>query len=157
MTAGQSNASREMQVFLEFIQKSGLPIERDSIENRTPPEPDILCWHKEQGFVAFELVELCDAEIARIIAEGVRSGNTEQSSIWFADPTRRIICKKLEKKYQTKHPIELLCYTAGRLVTPDDVIIPTAQHTIELSGFGMFQRVWLLGEEACEIISELSI
>jgi hypothetical protein len=157
MTADQSKASREMQVFLEFLQKSGLPIERDSVENRTPPEPDILCRHKEQGFVAFELVELCDAEIARIVAEGVRSGNTEQSSIWTADPSSRIIRNKLEKKYQTKHPIELICYTAARLVTPDDVIIPTVQYIIELRGLGMFRRVWLLGEEACQIISERSI
>jgi hypothetical protein len=63
----------------------------------------------------------------------------------------------LEKKYQTKHPIELLCYTEGRLVIPDDVIIPTVQHIIELRGLGMFRRVWLLGEEACQIISERSI
>ena len=100
MKADQSKANREMQVFLEFLQKSELPIERDSVENRMPPEPDILCRHKEQSFIAFELVELCDEEIARIIAEGVRSGNTEQSSIWFADPPSRIICNKLEKKYQ---------------------------------------------------------
>jgi hypothetical protein len=58
MTADKSKASREMQVFLEFLQKSRLPIERDSVENRTPPEPDILCRHKDQGFIAFELVEL---------------------------------------------------------------------------------------------------
>ncbi len=155
MTANQSKASHEIQVFLEFLQKSGLPIERDSVENRTPPEPDILCRHKQQGFIAFELVELCDGEIARIPAEVVRSGNTEPRFMWTADPSRQIICNKLEKKYQTKHPIELLCYTAGRLVTPDNVIIPTVQHIIELSGFGMFQRVWLLGEEACQIIAEL--
>jgi hypothetical protein len=30
MTADQSKASREIQVFLEFLQKSRLPIERDS-------------------------------------------------------------------------------------------------------------------------------
>ena len=79
MTGDQSKASREMKVFLEFLQKSGLPIERDSVKTRTPPEPDILCRHKEQGFVAFELVELCAAEIARTTAEVVRSGNYRAS------------------------------------------------------------------------------
>ena len=58
LDADQRKANREMQVFLEFLQKSELPIKRDSVENRMPPEPDILCRHKEQGFVAFELVEL---------------------------------------------------------------------------------------------------
>jgi hypothetical protein len=149
MTADQSKASREMQVFLEFLQKSRLPIERDSVENRTPPEPDILCKHKEQGFIAFELVELCNGEFARIPAEVVPSENTEPRFMWTADPSSRIICNKLGKKYQTKHPIELLCYTDARLVTPDDVIIPTIQLIIELRGLGMFRRVWLLGEEAC--------
>jgi hypothetical protein len=154
MTADQSKASREMQVFLEFLQKSGLPIERDSAENRMPPEPDILCRHKEQGFIAFELTELCDAEIAETIAKAVRSGNTEPVFMWNADPTPQIICNKLKKRYQTKHPIELLCYTAAHLVTPDVVIISKVQDIIASRGFGMFRRVWLLGEEACQIISE---
>jgi len=157
MTAEQSKASREMQVFLEFLQKSGLPIERDSVENWKPPEPDILCRHKEQGFIAFELVELCDPEIARTTAEVPRSANTESVFMWTADPSSQIICNKLEKTYETQYPIELLCYTAARLITPDDVIIPTVQGIIALHGLGTFRRVWLLGEEACEIISQRSI
>jgi hypothetical protein len=56
MIADQSKASREMQVFPKFLQKSELPIGRDSVENRTPAEPDILCRHKEQSFIAFEMV-----------------------------------------------------------------------------------------------------
>ena len=156
MTAEQTKASREIQVFLEFLQKSKLPIDRDSVENRKPPEPDILCRHSEQGFVAFELVELCDAEIAKTVAENHRAGGIKAEFMWNADSTERIICEKLEKKYETAYPIELLCYTAARLITPDDVIIPTVQHVIELRGLGRFRRVWLLGEEACQIISERS-
>jgi hypothetical protein len=146
MKADQSKASRETQVFLEFIEKSGLPIERDSVENRPSPEPDILCMHKEEGFIAFELVELCNEEIAETIAKAIRSGNTEL--MWIADPTHRTICKKLKKKYQTKHPIELLCYTAARLVTTDNEIIQKAQDIIESRGLGMFRRMWLLGERS---------
>lgn len=89
MKADQSKASREMHVFLEFIEKSGLPIERDSVENRPPPEPDILCMHKEEGFIAFELGELCNEEIAETIAKDIRSGNTEPRFMWIADPTHR--------------------------------------------------------------------
>jgi hypothetical protein len=127
MKADQIKASREMEVFLEFLQKSGLPINRDSVENRKPPEPDILCRHNEQGLMAFELVELCESEIAKTISESTRSVGINAVFMWNADPTEGIIRKKLEKKYETEHPIELLCYTAAHLVTPDDVIIPTVQ------------------------------
>jgi hypothetical protein len=160
MKADQSKASREKQVFLEFIQKSGLPIDLDSVENRVPPEPDILCRHQTQGFIAFELVSLRDADIARTTAPG----KTESVSMWTADPTPQTICHKLQKHYATPHPLELLCYTM-LLVTPDDIIIPTVQHIIELRGLGMFRRMWLLGErcvwrsgeEGGQIISEWSI
>jgi hypothetical protein len=91
MKADQSKASREMQVFLEFIEKSGLPIECDSVENRPSREPDILCMHKKEGFIAFELGELCNEEIAETIAKDIRSGNTEPRLMWIADPTHRTI------------------------------------------------------------------
>ena len=108
MKADQSKASREKQVFLEFIQKSGLPIDLDSVENRVPPEPDILCRHQTQGFIAFELVSLRDADIARATAPG----KTESVFMWTADPTPQTICNKLQKHYATPHPIELLCYSS---------------------------------------------
>ena len=37
-------------------------------EKRTPPEPDILCTHRTEGSVAFELVEICDPNLARFNA-----------------------------------------------------------------------------------------
>jgi hypothetical protein len=85
-----------------------------------------------------------------------RSVNAGAEFMWTADPTAAVIRNKLAKTYQTTHPIELLCYTDGRLVTPDDAIIPTIREIIEAHGFGMFQRVWLLGEESCQVISERS-
>jgi hypothetical protein len=45
-----------MQVFLEFLRQSRLAIDGEA-EGRSPPEPDILCKHREHGFIAFELVE----------------------------------------------------------------------------------------------------
>ena len=49
------------------------------------------------------------------------------------------------KDYDTPHPIELLCYSAGRPITPDDGIIPTIQPLIEANP-GTFRRVWFSGE-----------
>lgn len=157
MTAEQTKARREMQIFLEFLEKSGLPVDRDSIENRKPPEPDILCRHKEQEFIAFELAELCEEELAEKIGKSIKAGGVIAEFMWNADPTKRIICEKLEKKYTTAHPIELLCYTVGRIITTDDAIIPTIQVVINSRGPGSFRRVWLLDldKEVCQIIFEL--
>lgn len=154
MAPEQSKARREMHVFLEFIRQSQFTID-GAPEGRSPPEPEILCKHQEQGFIAFELVELCDAQIAGTTARMTRSKTCSEPVFrWTADPTTAVIRSKLEKIYQTDHPIELLCYSDGRLVTPDDVIIPTVRQIIAAQGFGMFRRVWLLGEKSCEVISE---
>ena len=42
------------------------------VENRAPPEPDILCSHIADGVVAFELVEMCDPLIAAAINDPSR-------------------------------------------------------------------------------------
>jgi hypothetical protein len=140
-------AAHEKKIFLEFLEKSGLPIDSESVESRNPPEPDILCKHKEQGFIAFELVELCDSEIPHTTAKMVGFGGV--AFMYNEDPSSKVISSKVGKKYKTTHPIELLCYTDGRLVTEDDVIIPVIQYAIDEHGYGMFRRVWLLGEEVC--------
>ena len=155
MTSEQIKANREMRVFLEFIRKSEIEID-GAPEGRPPPEPDILCKHRGRGFCAFELVELCDQEIAHTTAKLIDSGGG-MAFMCNEDPSAKLVRSKIEKKYQTNHPIELLCYTGGRLVTPDDVIIPTIREIIEAHGFGQFRRIRLLGEEVCEVVSERPI
>ena len=57
MSDDEKKAARELQVFEDFISRSGLPIDRQSIRKCDPPEPDILC--KVSGeYVAFELAEV---------------------------------------------------------------------------------------------------
>ena len=66
-------------------------------------------------------------------------------AFWTEDPSARIVQKKLLIRYETDCPVELLCYTGGRLVTPDDVIIPTLRALFE-HGSGSFRKAWLFGE-----------
>jgi hypothetical protein len=54
------NAAAEMFVFREFAKACPLPLLIDTAENRTPPEPDILCDLSTGGKVAFEMVEADD-------------------------------------------------------------------------------------------------
>lgn len=59
-----ADVDKEVQVFREFLRKSDLAFELDSIEKREPPEPDILCRSSQGEWVAFELVEVCVRENA---------------------------------------------------------------------------------------------
>ncbi len=62
--------------FLCFLAESKLPIEPSSVEKCLPPEPDILCHHKVEGAVAFELVEICDPILAEFMSTVTEGGVT---------------------------------------------------------------------------------
>ena len=142
----------EIEAFRLFIVRSQTPIDPLSVEKRNPPEPDILCRHATDGVVAFELAILCDAEIAKVIAAGSKARTDAFST---SDPSAEIVRKKLKKSYETDHPIELLVYSDGRLITPDDVIIPTITPILE-SRKGPYQRAWFMGEKTTCLIWEAS-
>lgn len=140
MVSEREKGQAEVVLFLRFLEASNLPIDRSSIEKRAPPEPDILCAHQTEGQIAFELVELCDPRLAKSIAE------LDGSYLRTSDPSSLIISKKLRKKYQTNAPVELLCYIAGRIVTPDNVILPAIRPYLR-SWRHTFRRAWLLGRK----------
>lgn len=142
MRSEQDKGDLEVKIFKEFLERSKLPIDPASVEKRLPNEPDILCTHTHEGRLAFELAELCSPEIAKAMSEA----NEKHVQVFsVADPSLRIVRKKLRNNYETRFPRELLCYTNGRVITPDDVIIPTIKPFIE-SYKTEFKRVWLLGD-----------
>jgi hypothetical protein len=142
MSSEHEKGAREVTIFEQFVKLSGMPVDPRSIEKREPPEPDILCTHVEQGCLAFELVELCDSTIAQLVS---RARDGQSHATWTRDPSREILTKKLSKPYRTTHPIDLLCYTDGRIITPDDVILPTLRPMLDCWS-GVFRQVWLLAE-----------
>jgi hypothetical protein len=135
MRTEQDKGDVEVKIFLEFLERSKLPIDPASVQKRPLGEPDILCTHTQEGYVAFELAELCSPEIAKAKSE---ANEKPIQVFWVADPSLRIVRKKL--------PRELLIYSIGRLITPDDVVIPTIKPFIESSATE-FRRVWLLGDD----------
>lgn len=74
MRTEQDKGNIEKNIFLKFLKISGLPISYESVLKRNPPEPDILCEHKEEGLIAFELVEICDSNIARFMSTVTEGG-----------------------------------------------------------------------------------
>jgi hypothetical protein len=139
MRGEQTKGVAEVDIFRAFVRAAQLPYIVKTAEKRSPPEPDVLCQHETEGFVAFELVEICDPNLAQFIA------TVEDGGAYYmrtADPSPQIIKKKLKRKYETSHPVELLCYTAGRVVTPPSVMVPRLRPYIR-SARHAFRRAWL--------------
>jgi hypothetical protein len=148
INAEAAKAERERRVFQAFIQKeTALEISPQTIESRRPPEPDILCCTRGGEFMAFELAEICDSEIARRIPP---KDAKEPVFIRGSDPTFRILEAKLRKTYTTACPIDLLCYNAGRVISPDDVILNGISRAIG-TNHGQFRRIWLLADQ-CRLV-----
>ncbi len=90
MASEHDKGEVEIEVFRRFLELSGLPIDSSSIEKRLPPEPDILCRHDTEGIVAFELVEMCDRNLAKFIAQA------SKGYLRASDPSAIVISKKLQ-------------------------------------------------------------
>ncbi|QOJ19328.1 MAG: hypothetical protein HRU77_00600 [Gammaproteobacteria bacterium] len=146
----QSKGSCEIEIFSKFVIEGNFPYDLGTVEKCSPPEPDIICTHQVAGIVAFELVEICDPKLAEFNAT-IEVGGVYYMRI--ADPTTKIIKKKLSRTYETRYPIELLCYTEGRVGTPASIIAKTIFASIQ-SHAHPFHRVWFFsGGVASEVWS----
>ena len=156
MQSERNKAEFERTVFLKFIEKANLPIDRNSVVSRLPPHPDIRCRHVHEGYIAFELTELCDRQLAETIGRINKKRAVDATFMWTSDPTEARVRKKLlNKRYVSDHPMELLCYTNGRTVSPDDLMFAKIQDAISAHGYGCFRRVWLFAGELCKVAWEV--
>ena len=141
----ERKAAREMQVFEDFVKRSGLPIDRQSIRKCDPPDRPT-----------------CSA---RCLVNTLRSNSLKCVPPKFLERFltflrrrvyrnffgRVILCLKSRKKikkskdYRTDYPIELVFYTDDRVVQPPDMSILSIQESFS-SDAGRFRRVWFMGE-----------
>jgi hypothetical protein len=127
------------------VRRMGTEREWSDVSSRPEPEPDLLCTHKIDGPIAFELLSLTDPELAEVQAAGTKA---RQEAFCTADPSVRIIRDKPKKKYKSSSQhMELLVYVTGRIITPDDVIVPTIVPWFDAIEH-QFRRVWFMGEDA---------
>ena len=99
MSTEKDKAEIELAIFRDFIRLGPLPIDSDSVEKQTgQSEPDIRCIVLGEGAVTFELVEVCDSNLAAMTS---RRHVGEGSALWTSDPTERIVRQKLHKHYNT--------------------------------------------------------
>jgi hypothetical protein len=139
----------EQSAFKRFISLLGKSTEWNTIISRPEPEPDLLCVHATRGPIAFELVSLTDPNLAKVLS----SPPAAHSAVFSTeDPSERIVRNKLTKKYQTTAPrIELLIYTDGRIITPDDAIIPAIQPWLDTYSHS-FRKVWFMGQHELRLL-----
>ncbi|MCW5603650.1 MAG: hypothetical protein KIT18_03765 [Burkholderiales bacterium] len=139
----------EQEIFSRFIKRLRTENHWLSICSRPQGEPDLLCVHAKNGPIAFELVSLTDPKIAEIQAAG---SNAIETAFVTSDPSERIILRKLQRSYKTTaNHIELLIYTDGQIITPDDVIIPTVLPLFDAITH-QFKKIWFMGESDPECI-----
>jgi hypothetical protein len=133
----------EQAAFAKFMRRMDMESKWLRICSQPQGEPDLLCTHADEGLIAFELISLTDPEIAKVQAAGSRSPN---KAFWTIDSSEKIVRNKLGKKYTTSASrIELLVYTDGQIITPDDSIIPTILPMFDTVAHP-FKRVWFMGE-----------
>lgn len=139
---------RERLVFQKFMMACDLTIDPNGIESRSPPEPDILYTSLNGEKIAFELTEMCSEEIAEAISKDLRKDLRSEDFTYVrtSDPSVRILTDKLSKTYASEYPIELLCYTNGRTVSPDSFVIERVRYLLRLDK-GQFRRIWFWGKE----------
>ena len=145
-----AKADREHRVFELFAKSLSWHLAANAVESRPEPEPDIL-YHGVNDSTAFELAEICASDVAVQRGQLMKTGGV--SAIWTSDPTEEILHNKLIKPYQSDHPIELLCYHDGRVITPDSDIVLVIQDELKIRNEHSFQRIWYFGEESIFEIS----
>lgn len=159
MGTEKDKAKTENNVFREFLEQTKLKV--DTFDNPgKESEPDILCKMTDGEEIYFELVEICEQDLAKDIFQ-LRKGKVELiEASSRSNPTNEVIHKKLKKEYITQLPIELICYTSGRVIPPDDIILEEACKCAN-STKGPFRKIWLLGEKniyevwpTCQLIAE---
>lgn len=151
MSTEKTKGGQEIEMFSKFVKASKLPFDLDTLQKLVPPAPDILCEHRQYGPMAFELVEICDSRLASAKSR-LANGGVEYSRT--TDPTWDIVRKKLKCKYKCQHPIELLCYTYGRVVTPHQMISQKLRQCVSLMRKSCFRKVWLRTAKGVSLIWE---
>lgn len=124
----------EKSVFNMFVLACPYPIQKDSIQKRQPPEPDIYCKLKDSADKYFELVECIDASLAKSSGGG------------FSSPDEQVWVEPFEKKFRKKYAksCELLAYFDIQPMFAETTWLPIVESFIKYNlKRSPFNKVWI--------------
>jgi hypothetical protein len=145
----QLKAYIEWLTFSSFADVARLGIDPRTIENQSPPKPDILC---EMAGVSqyFELGEATDQELARQAGIAAKQGDDVFGGCCAPlEPLWRILDQKCKKKYEAAgEPVHLLLhYAVGHQVPATQLIRAEISRLrssiIDKLRISPFRSVWL--------------
>lgn len=111
----------EIGAFRDFLEHSHLAVAPDSIEKRSPPEPDILCRLTNNGQLAFELVEICHPGNAAFVGSAGIVGR-------LLEETYRNLSRELRIRFDTRFAGKPLSFAfcSGATINRIRVALPRA-------------------------------
>jgi hypothetical protein len=124
LTSDQRKEHREFVMFTRFAPAANLNVDPRTIENRKPPEPDILC--EVSGTKRYyELGELTDETIPKNEAKARRAGQDIHGGyISQDDPLEKMILQKCGKTFSTNGlELDLLLYFAVGHQVPHEGLV----------------------------------
>lgn len=149
MNSEEVKIIEQQKYFKIFLNELGLSEQCQSIRDgdATIAEPDIICEFTDGSVIGFELTECMIQELRRDLAIHTTTNDQPKTGGGIGN-IRRIVAQKLDKRYTTKFPVELLVYS-DQFST---INYSGAKHELlDQGGFdrGQFEKIWLMfvGEE----------
>jgi hypothetical protein len=139
-------AERVGAIFERFAVVAGKDIDPATIKSGVPGEPDIICATFSSEVLAFELCELCDQGLMAQSGRASKVLGIPSFSSLNCEDIRATFLKKLGKNYKGASKVDLLFYTDGRLIAPDEVAIDQLHVVLDNQVAVQFRSVWFLGE-----------
>jgi hypothetical protein len=151
MTRESKKAQLEREVFISFLERTGIGIVKDSIRGGVAnrKEPDIVCTSFNGSEIGFELSRLTDPILA-----SVRNRREPQNGeyVRLGGYDRKALSRKLRKIYSV-YPVELLLYRES-IGTPDNILI--SQVRIQCRCQHRYRKVWYISKSVVKTLYERS-
>ena len=144
MSKEKTKKELEYRLFERFALQKQWPCSPALVKHGGKGEPD-WTYSGLSEIIAFEITTVIEPELARDRA--APSGKV----VWLESNVEAVIRNKLNKKYVSNYPIELvLCHSDA--MAPDDSAVPQLQAEVNAAITVPFRKIWYSGEHGPYLI-----
>jgi hypothetical protein len=150
-------AEDELSIFLSFALAASLQLDTESIEQNSPPSPDIVC---RIGGVstAYELTAATNEPLHALLAQHgiaagwIGTGHGQYGEISAPNEVVAAFRKKLTKKYEFDGPVELVIHEGLADLCPTELWMPDFLGEMRSRiATSQFRRAWVVRHDGKEI------